>query len=94
MKNKKVGKRGVFQALYREIKGNRMAFFVFLALWLSTLAVLVYSAIFEKWDRVFGGALCLALFLLPVFVEHRFSLQFPTALEVSAYLFVFCAGVA
>ena len=93
MKSKKVAKRGVFSALYREIKGNKAAFFVFMCLWLSTLAVLVYNAVFAKWDRVFTGALCLALFLLPVLVEHRFSLQFPTALEVSAYLFVFCAGV-
>ena len=35
----------------------------------------------------------MTLFLIPPVVERRFSLQFPAALEISAYLFVFCAGV-
>ena len=93
MKSKKVAKRGGFQGILQEIKGNKAAFAVFVCLWLSTLAVLVSGVLDGRWDRVFTGALCLTLFLIPPVIERSFSLQFPAALEISAYLFVFCAGV-
>lgn len=93
MKTKMGAKRGVFGGLWEEIKENKATFFVFVFLWISTLAVLVQGAFVGRWDRVFTGALCLLLFLLPPLVERSFSLQLPTALEISAYLFVFCAGV-
>ncbi len=91
---KKVGKvKGALEGLWREIKENRVTFLVFVCLWLSTLAVLLHGAFTGRWDRVFTGVLCLLLFLVPPFVERGFSLQLPAALEISAYLFVFCAGV-
>ena len=93
VKSKKVAKRGGFQAVLQEIKGNKAAFFVFMCLWVSTLAVLISGVLAGRWDRVFTGALCLTLFLMPPVIERSFSLQFPAALEISAYLFVFCAGV-
>ena len=76
-----------------EIKGNKAAFAVFVCLWLSTLAVFANGVLDGRWDRVFTGGLCLTLFLVPPVIERSFSLQFPAALEISAYLFVFCAGV-
>ena len=93
MKKQKAGKRGVFKELFGVIKEGKIAFAVFCLLWGSTLAVLLQGAASGRWERVFTGALCLVLFLLPPLVEHRFSLRFPAALEISAYLFVFCAGV-
>jgi hypothetical protein len=93
MKKEKRGKRGLFFDLWQEIKGNKATFFVFACLWTATCAVLLFGVAFARWERVFTGALCLVLFLLPPLVERSFSLQLPTALEISAYLFVFCAGV-
>ncbi len=93
VKGKKEGERGLFFALWQEIKGNKAAFFVFACLWLSTLGVLLAGVALGRWERVFAGALCLVLFLIPPFVEKSFSLQLPATLEISAYLFVFCAGV-
>ena len=93
MKKKKVAKRGAFRALWKEIKEGRGAFFVFALLWLSTLGVLIHGVWRGRWDSVFTGTLCLFLFFLPPLVERTFSLRFPVALEISAYLFVFCAGV-
>lgn len=93
MKTKNKAERGFFRGLFEEIKENKTTFAVFACLWLSTLAVLLQGVLAGRWDRVFTGGLCLVLFLLPPLVEHSFSLQLPAALEISAYLFVFCAGV-
>ena len=85
--------QGFFKGLWQEIKGNKASFFAFAILWICTLAVLLHGGVYGRWDRVFTGALCLVLFLLPPIVERSFSLQLPATLEVCAYLFVFCAGV-
>ena len=93
MKKCKERAHSFFGGLWEQVKENKAAFFVFACLWVSTLAVLIHGILTQGWDRVFTGALCLFLFLLPPLVERSFSLQFPAALEISAYLFVFCAGV-
>lgn len=93
MRKKRKKKQGLLAGLWQEIKENKAAFFVFISLWLCTLAVLLHGVLTNRWDRVFTGVLCLLLFLAPPFVERGFSLQLPAALEISAYLFVFCAGV-
>ncbi len=93
MKKENKSTEGLLAGLWSEIKENKAGFFVFACLWLSTLAVLLHGALAGRWDRVFTGVLCLLLFLLPPLVERTFSLQLPVALEISAYLFVFCAGV-
>lgn len=93
MREEKERDRGFWAGLWEQIKENKAAFFVFVSLWLSTLAVLLHGAAAGRWESVFTGALCLLLFLAPPLVERSFSLHFPTALEISAYLFVFCAGV-
>lgn len=75
------------------VRENKRAFFVFSALGLVITAILIQGALCARWDRVFTGALCLVLLWVPPIIEHTFSLQFPTALEISAYVFVFCAGI-
>ncbi len=93
MKKRNGEQEGLLRGLWHEIKENKPAFVVFVCLWLSTLVVLLHGVITGRWDRVLTGVLCLLLFLVPPFVERGFSLQLPAALEISAYLFVFCAGV-
>ena len=85
--------RGILRGLWRQIKENKVAFLVFVCLWLATLIVLLHGVLVGRWDRVFTGTLCLLLFLVPPFVERGFSLHFPATLEICAYLFVFGAGV-
>ncbi|MBO7342042.1 MAG: hypothetical protein J6U87_05115 [Clostridia bacterium] len=84
---------GFWRGLWQEVKENKSAFLVFVCLWAATLGVLLGGVLAGEWQRVFTGVLCLLLFLVPPFVERSFSLQLPAALEISAYLFVFCAGV-
>lgn len=93
MKEKQRREEGLLRGLWTEIKENKAGFFVFVCLWVCTLAVLLHAFLSGRWGRVFTGALCLLLFLAPPLVEKSFSLQLPAALEISAYLFVFCAGV-
>lgn len=93
VKGREKAVRSFFAGLWREIRENKAAFTVFVCLLGATLAVLLQGMLAGRWDRVFTGALCLALFFLPPLVEKSFSLQLPAALEISAYLFVFCAGV-
>ena len=86
-----------FKTLWREIaariREDKGSFFVLSVLALIISIILLFGIWSARWDRVFTGALCLVLLLVPPLVEHTFSLQFPAALEISAYVFVFCAGV-
>ena len=93
MKKERGRAQGFFEGLWQEIKESKSSFIAFLILWICTLAVLLHGVLCARWDRVFTGALCLLLFLLPPIVERSFSLQLPDTLEICAYLFVFCAGV-
>ena len=79
--------------LLQEIRKDKGSFFVFAALWIAIVGVMIQGGLSKQADRVFAGGLCLLLLLVPPLVECTFSLQLPTTLEICAYLFVFCAGV-
>ena len=72
---------------------DKACFIVFLSLFFITLGILLHGIFVGDWNRVFTGALTLVLLWVPFFVERRFSLYLPAALEVLAYIFVFSAGV-
>ena len=77
----------------RRKNGGRVGLFVLCVLAATVLLLLVYSAISGEWGRAFTGAMTLTLLCIPPLAERGFSLRLPTALEVLAYVFVFCAGV-
>lgn len=85
-------KRGI-RALVASIKEDRYAFLFFLLFVALTAAVLLYSLFLRQWHRVFMSALTLALFFIPAFVERKFLVRLPSALEILAYAFIFCSCI-
>ncbi len=86
-------KRPRLAAFFAGIRADRYAFAVLAMLFLCVLAIIVHSAVFHRWNRVFTGTLTLFLLLLPPLAEQNFRIHLPTTLEILAYMFVFCAGV-
>ena len=86
-------KKTVFSALGEHIKENKVAFAVYAILRLLVIFVLIRCIFIGKWESVFVCALTLILFLIPPFVEKKFSIKLPTALEITVYIFVFCAEI-
>ena len=91
MKEKK--KKIKVRELIDNIRQNRPAFAVFAILRLLVIIVLIRCIILGKWESVFVCSLTLVLFLIPPFVEKQFSIELPTALEITVYVFVFCAEI-
>ena len=60
---------------------------------LITVAVMVLTALNRQFESTFTAFISLILFLLPTFVEERLRIRLPTALEIIAVLFVFCANI-
>ncbi len=90
-KKKKPGK--IYRSLVEQIKMNKKAYVVYIVLQFITLIVLVRSAMLGQWESVLTCILALILLLIPPFVEKNAKVQLPTALEVTAYIFVFCAEI-
>ena len=86
-------KKTFFSALGEHIKQNKVAFAVYAILRLLVIFVLIRCIFIGKWESVFVCALTLILFLIPPFVEKKFSIKLPTALEITVYIFVFCAEI-
>ena len=90
--SRKKSERGI-ASLLASIKEDRYSFLAFLLFVALTTTVLFYSLYLRHWHRVFMGALTLALLLIPALVERKFCVRLPSALEILAYTFIFCAGV-
>lgn len=88
--NKKKSKN---QELVDMIKTNKIAFTVYAILRIIVIAIMVRCAFLRQWESFFVCILTLVLFLLPPFVEHKFKIVLPTALEITAFVFVFCAEI-
>lgn len=91
---KKTGKiRNFFKELVNTIKQNKASFIVYTVLRIIVILILIRCIFLRQWESVFVCVLALALFLLPPFVEKKFKLELPTALEITAFVFVFCAEI-
>ena len=86
-------KKTKLSALAEHIKQNKVAFAVYAILRLLVILVLIRCIFIGKWESVFVCALTLFLFLIPPFVEEKFSIKLPTALEITVYIFVFSAEI-
>jgi hypothetical protein len=82
-----------YAVLTEQIKKDKAAFAVYTVLRLLVIGVMIRSAFIGRWESVFTCFLCLLLFLIPSFIEKRFSLNIPTALEIIAYCFAFSAEI-
>ena len=90
-KREKPGK--VYRSLVEQIKMNKKAYVVYIVLQFITIAVLVRSAMLGHLESVMTCVLALILLLIPPFVEKNVKVQLPTALEITAYIFVFCSEI-
>lgn len=90
---KRKNKVGLPKELREQIKKDRAAFAVYTFLRLCVIGVMIRSAFIQRWESVFTCFLCLLLFLVPSFIEKKFKVNIPTALEIVAYIFAFCAEI-
>ncbi len=79
--------------LIGQIKKDRKAAIVYAVLQALIVIVIAFSIFAGRWENVFTGFLATLLLLIPPLIEHSFRVEVPTALEISAYLFVFCAQI-
>jgi len=79
--------------LIAQIRKKPAAFAVWVILRTLVLAVAVRCAYGRQWERFFTCLLTLMLFLAPPFAEKQLHLKLPTAMEITLFLFIFCAEV-
>ncbi len=89
----KIKPKEKYFALINTIKEDKAAFAVYAIIRLIVIFVLIRSTFLSEWESVFVCALTLVLLLLPPFIEKRLNLELPTALEITAFIFVFCAEI-
>ncbi len=82
-----------YRVLLRRIKRDKKPFIVYMILMAAILAIILRSAFEGRWENVFTGVLATLLLLIPPFIEHSFHIRLPAALEILAYIFVFCAEI-
>lgn len=92
-KKEKKRRKPFYVTLIDQIKEDKKAYIVYLALSLAILAVIVHSIIAKRYENLFTGLLAWMLLLIPPFVEKSFRVKLPTTLEILAYAFVFCAEI-
>lgn len=94
MKNKAKREKSIkITNLNNHIKQNKTVFAVYLFLRIIVIAALVWSAIRGDYENVFVCVLALVLFLIPAFLEENLAIHLPTALQIIALIFVFCAEI-
>ena len=90
-------KKGKFRRfkedLVGEIKKNKNVFAVYVILRFLVIAIAVMSFVNGNIENFFLCMLSLVLFLLPAFVERKFRVNLPDALEIIVLLFIFAAEI-
>ena len=76
-----------------KVRANKLSFSVYALMGAITASVIVLTAMRGQFESTFTACISLILFLLPTFVEESFRIKLPTALEIVAVLFVFCANI-
>lgn len=80
-------------SFFAKVRKNKISFLIYVLMGSLTSAVIVLTFLQGQYESTFTAVLSLFLFLLPTFVEESFSIRLPTALEIVAVLFVFCANI-
>ncbi len=93
MSKKEKQRKKISYPLIRQIKKDKKAAWVYAILQVMIVGVMVLSILDRRWENVFTGFLATLLLLIPPLIEHSFRVEMPTVLEISAYLFVFCAEI-
>ena len=90
---KKQKNKSKLSELVDKIKEDKVSFSVYAIIRLIVILILVRAVLRGEWESVFVCVLTLILLLLPPFIEKGLSLELPTGLEITAFLFVFCAEI-
>jgi len=72
---------------------KRSVLIVYAVLRLIVIAALVLSCVNGDYDSAFICVLVLVLFMVPAFIQERFSIELPSALEIIILLFIFAAEI-
>ncbi len=88
-----VKKKGVFKTLADNYKSDKALFLTYFILRALVIVVMVNQYFNKSYDSVFLCVLTLVLFTLPSFIEHRLSIELPSALEIIVLLFIFSAEI-
>ena len=75
------------------IRNKKPVFIVYVILRLFVICALVLSLIRGNYESVFICLLTLVLFLLPAFLQRKWSLELPSALEIIILVFIFAAEI-
>jgi len=79
--------------LREQIRQNRFAFAVRLVLCIIVIGVGIRNAMQGQWESVLTCILTLILFLAPDLIERQLHIKLPTAMEVTVFVFIFCAEI-
>lgn len=66
---------------------------VYLILRLLVIICMVAQAMHKNWENVFLCVLTLVMFTVPTLIENKLKIDFPSALEIIVYLFIFSAEI-
>lgn len=91
--NKKKWLSEHIQDFLREAKEHKIKAFVYIALRILVVIVLIAEAFNHNYNNVFLCIMTLILFMIPHFVNKRLNIVLPGTLEVIVLLFIFGAGI-
>ncbi len=86
-------KNNRLKSLTDRIKRNKWAFAVYAVIRALVILVLIRSILLGAWESVFMCGLTLTLLLLPPFIEKQFQIELPSGLEITVFVFIFCAEI-
>lgn len=66
---------------------------VYLILRILVIVCMVAQAMHKNWENVFLCILTLVMFTVPTLLERKLKIDFPSALEIIVYLFIFSAEI-
>lgn len=72
---------------------SRSTIIVYFILRILVIICMVAQAMHGNWNNVFLCALTLAMFTIPTFITNKFSIELPSFLEITVYLFIFAAEI-
>lgn len=92
---KKLQKRTriMIKALRMELREHKSSFIVYMVLRLLVILTMVLQIFNKNYENVFLCALTLLLLIGPSFIQVRFKIELPTALEIIMLLFIFAAEI-
>ena len=93
MNTKKDRNKNFKKAMDMERREHRSSFLVYIILRAIVIAVLIRQAFIGNYENVFFCALTLVLLIVPSFIQVRFRIELPNALEVIILIFIFAAEI-